>query len=249
MFYTFITIASAFLIIGYYDIELRIRSIFARSTLESRLSYVSWNAPRLFFALARHYLDFAFIFENAAGRPMPERFMVIGNHQSFLDIPVVFYYFAGYDVRFVSKKELGRWVPLISQVLRHQGHCLIDRHANQIQSMKRLDAFAHLSATKGWCPVIFPEGTRSRDGAVGTFHSAGVRRMLDLTPLPVVAIAIDGGWKISEMKSLANLKGARYRLRILGVYDVPANKKESAALLENAHTVISAQVDAWNARR
>jgi 1-acyl-sn-glycerol-3-phosphate acyltransferase len=246
--YTILTIAAAFLVIVYYDAELRLRSIFARRTLEGRLTHITWNAPRLFFALARSFLDFDFIFENAASRPLPDRFMLIGNHQSLLDIPVVFYFFAEHRIRFVSKKELGRWIPLISQVLRHQGHCLVDRHANQIRSMKMIDAFARRAARKGWSPVIFPEGTRSRDGTVRAFHSAGVRRMLDLAPAPMVTVAIDGGWRISEMGNLSKIKGARYRLKVLNVYDAPADKKESAALIEKAHQEISAQVDAWNGR-
>ena len=246
--YTFFTIAAAFLVIVYYDTELRLRSIFARRTLEARLARITWNAPRLFFALAKRFLDFNFIFENTASRPLPDRFMVIGNHQSLLDIPVVFYYFAKQRVRFVSKKELGRWIPLISQVLRYQGHCLVDRHANQIRSMKMIDAFARQAAREGWSPAIFPEGTRSRDGTVRRFHSAGVRRMLDLAPVPVVTVAIDGGWRIAEIGHLSNIKGARYRLRVLSVYDAPANKKESAALIEKAHSEISAQVNTWNGR-
>lgn len=246
--YTFLTIAAAFLVIVYYDAELRFRSVFARRTLEKRLAYITWNAPRLFFALARRFLDFDFIFEDTAGRPLPERCMIIGNHQSLVDIPVVFYYFSKRRVRFVSKKELGRWIPLISQVLRYQGHCLVDRHANQIKTMKRLDGFARRAEKEGWSPAIFPEGTRSRDGVVRAFHSAGIRRMLDLAPIPVVTVAIDGGWRISEMTNLSNIKGARYRLRVLNVHDAPADKKEAAALIAKAHAEISEQVRAWNGR-
>lgn len=246
--YTVFVILCAFFVIVYYDAEMRIRSIFFRSTLIPRLAYVTWNAPRLFFALAGHFLGFRFVFENGSPRPLPERFLVISNHQSLVDIPVLFYFFAPRNVRFVSKKELGRWVPLISQVLRYQEHCLIDRHANQIQSMKRLDAFARRCGEKGWNPVIFPEGTRSRDGRVKAFHSAGIRRMLDLAPVPVVSVAVDGGWKISDMHNLSNIRGATYRVRILNVYDAPLNKKDSATLVEAARAEISAQVDAWNAR-
>ncbi|MFA6505384.1 MAG: lysophospholipid acyltransferase family protein [Treponemataceae bacterium] len=248
MAYSLFVIACALLIIVYYDSETRLRSIFARKTLQKRLAYITWNSPRLFFALTGNFLGFKFIFENTAKRPIPKQFLIISNHQSLLDIPVFFFFFSKYHVRFVSKKELGRWIPLISQVLRYQEHCLVDRHANQIQSMKRLDAFARRSAKMGWSPLIFPEGTRSRDGYVLPFHSAGVRRMLDLAPMPVVTVAIDGGWKISDFASLAHIRGAQYRVRILNVYDAPQNKKESAALLETAREEISKQINEWNGR-
>lgn len=248
MAYTFFVIVCAMLIIVFYDAELRLRSIFARKTLQKRLSHITWNAPRLFFALARSFLGFRFKFDNVAKRPLPTQFLIISNHQSLLDIPVFFYFFSKYNVRFVSKKELGRWIPLISQVLRYQEHCLVDRHANQIQSMKRLDAFSRRAAKKGWSPLIFPEGTRSRDGYVLPFHSAGVRRMLDLAPMPVVTVAIDGGWKISDFASLSKIGGVQYRVRILNVYDAPQNKKESAELLETARAEISGQINKWNMR-
>ncbi len=246
--YSIFVIACALLVIVYYDAELRLRSIFARKSLDRSLARITWNAPRLFFALARTYIGFDFVFENAASRPLPKRFMIICNHQSLIDIPVMFYFFTKHNVRFISKKELGRWVPLISQVLRLQGHCLVDRKANQIKTMKRVDAFTRKADKRGWSPAIFPEGTRSRDGYVKSFHSAGVRRMLDLAPMPVITVAIDGGWKISDFTSLSNIRGARYRVRILNVYDPPSDKKESAALLERAHAEISNQVDAWNGR-
>lgn len=246
--YSIFVVLCALVVIFYYDAELRFRSIFARGTLDKRLDYVAWNAPRLFFALARRYIGVDFVFENSAARPLPERFMIVCNHQSLIDIPAVFYFFAAHRVRFVSKKELGRWIPLISQVLRYQGHCLVDRHANRIQTMKRVDAFTRKADSMGWSPAIFPEGTRSRDGYVKEFHSAGVRRMLDVAPMPVVSVAIDGGWKIRDFASLAKLEGTRYRIKILNVYDPPADKKESAALLEAARSEISAQVDAWNGR-
>jgi hypothetical protein len=67
---TFLTISAAFLVILYYDAELRIRSIFFRNTLQRRLAHITWNAPRLFFALAREFLGFEFIFEYGADRTL-----------------------------------------------------------------------------------------------------------------------------------------------------------------------------------
>jgi hypothetical protein len=69
--YTFLTIAAAFLVIVYIrrgtppSVHLR------QTDLDGRLARITWNAPRLFFALARRFLDFDFIFENAASRPSP----------------------------------------------------------------------------------------------------------------------------------------------------------------------------------
>jgi 1-acyl-sn-glycerol-3-phosphate acyltransferase len=58
---------------------------------------------------------------------MPDRCIVVSNHQSLLDIPILMHYFEP-DRRllFVAKKELGNGIPLISSVLRVGGHALID---------------------------------------------------------------------------------------------------------------------------
>ena len=48
-------------------------------------------------------------------------------------------------------------------------------------------------------PVIFPEGSRSKDGNLKTFHAAGFRRFLNAAPMPVAVCAVDGGWKISSL--------------------------------------------------
>ncbi len=234
-------------IVLYYEAELRIRSVFFRSSLYSRLEYVSWNSPRLFFALARHWMGLRFIFESDVKEPLPSQFLAVSNHQSLVDIPVFFYYFREKKPRFVAKKELGRGIPLISQVLRYQGHCLVDRHADRMKSMKTIESFAKKSAARSWSPVIFPEGTRSRDGRVGTFHPAGVRRILELAPMPVVSIAIDGGWRFAEFGQLAkNVRDGTFRVKVLKVHPAPTTRKEASALVGLLHEEISAQVEAWH---
>lgn len=250
MVLTVSVLLGVFMVVSYYDAELRLRSVLRRRGLQKRLDYITYNAPRLFFAVAR-YLDFRVILERSPEDDrLPERFLLVANHQSLIDIPVVFYRFRGKNIRFVAKKELGRWIPLISQVLRGQGHCLIDRQANRMQSMKTIDTFAKRAFRRGWSPVIFPEGTRSRDGTVGTFHAAGVRRTLELAPMPVVAVAIDGGWRLSTLDSLRNrLRGARYRLKVVKVYDTPSGKAEIGAVLNSARAEIAAQVEAWQGTR
>jgi len=248
MLHSISVLMCVFAVVFFYDAELRLRYVLYRRGLQERLDFITYNAPRLFFAVAKKYLDFRVIIEpSPEDERLPERFLVVCNHQSLLDIPVVFYRFRGKNIRFVAKKELGSWVPFVSQVLRYQRHCLIDRQANRIQSMKTIDSFAKRAGRNGWSPAIFPEGTRSRDGEVGTFHAAGVRRILELAPMPVAAVAIDGGWKVSTLGSLRkNVRHGRFRLRIVGVYEAPKGKAEIAGVLDAARTSIISQVERWH---
>ena len=74
--------------------------------------------------------------------------------------------------------------------------------------------------------MIFPEGTRSKDGEVGRIQR-GMRKILGETPLPVVVAALEGGWKIAKIKDLVrNLGEARFSLRVLSVTPVLSGKSD-----------------------
>jgi 1-acyl-sn-glycerol-3-phosphate acyltransferase len=248
MILSFMVFCCALTLVFVFDAELRLRALFARKSLPGRIAQITREAPRLFFALARTYLGFELRYEKPT-ETLPDRFMLVANHQSLMDIPVLFFLFGDHQVRFVSKKELGRGVPLISQVLRYQHHCLVQRHSNHVDSIKTIDRFARRVRRDGSSPVVFPEGTRSRDGIIQSFHSGGVRRIQELAPLPIVAVALDGGWKVSHLKGLiTNLRGGHYAVKAVRTYEAPKDKTETTAILESARAEIAAQIDTWNLR-
>ena len=131
--------------------------------------------------------------QNRLQDTLPERFLILSNHQSLVDIAVLAYAFPRHNVRFVAKKELGRGVPGISFMLRNGGHALIDRRGSFRESQAKLIQLARFSRREPVCPAIFPEGTRSREGRVKKFHSAAVRTILAHHPLPAVSVAVRRG--------------------------------------------------------
>jgi 1-acyl-sn-glycerol-3-phosphate acyltransferase len=175
-------------------------------------------------------------FENLSGQELPERFLLVANHQSLMDIPVCIALFPKNRVRFVAKRELGNGIPFVSLILRSQGHALVQRKGKASQAMRALLRFARRCEREGTCPVIFPEGTRSLDGALGPFHTAGVRKILAETPLPLVVAVLDGGWRIARIKDLfLNLRGARFRVRVVSVTPLLSAKKEVLDALDRAY--------------
>ena len=69
-------------------------------------------------------------------------------------------------------------------------------------------------------PILFPEGTRTRDGNVGKFYSAGFRKLNESTGLPIVACALDGGWEIRDIKKIMKKKkNGSYRVKVLKIYE------------------------------
>lgn len=202
-------------------------------------------APRVFSILS-FYKHFNFAGDKSNFFLLPKQYMIISNHQSLLDIPLYMNFFCERDLRFVAKVELSRNVPLISPMLRSQGHCFISRSGHTASSMKKIEQFARRVLGKNQIPVLFPEGTRSRDGSVGKFYSGGFRKLAAATKLPIALCALDGGWKMRNLPTIMRkLQNGFYRIKLLKVYDAPSTKEEAEKILKEAPRLIQAQLDEW----
>ena len=202
-------------------------------------------APRL-FAILYTYKRFHFWGYDNLKDKLPENFIIISNHHSLLDIPVFMKFLAGREMRFIAKDALGRHIPLVSEMLRTQEHCLIPRKAKPMEAMRYISDFGKRVIERNQIPILFPEGSRTRDGNVGKFFSAGFRQLTESTGLPVVVCALDGGWKLRDLKNIINnLKCGSYRVKILKIYDAPSTKEDCNMILEEARTLMQQQVEQW----
>ncbi|HEY3497924.1 MAG TPA: lysophospholipid acyltransferase family protein [Polyangiaceae bacterium] len=105
--------------------------------------------------------------ENAAG---DEAFVVMSNHQSLYDIPVLFQALRPRRLRMVAKSELFR-VPIWAGAMRAAGFVEVDR-GNRIAAMRSLER-AREAIRAGTSIWIAPEGTRSETGELGAFKKGG----------------------------------------------------------------------------
>lgn len=202
-------------------------------------------APRL-FAILRTYRHFIYWGYNETKEKLPEQFCVIANHQSLLDIPLFMKFFHEREIRFIAKDTLGRHIPLVSEMLRAHEHCLIPRKAKPMEAMRYIEKFGSRCVERNQIPIIFPEGSRTKDGQVNKFYSAGFRKLTESTNLPVVVCALEGGYKLRDLgKIFRNLKNGCYRVKVLKVYDCPKTKEECNEILEEARVLIQKQVDDW----
>lgn len=201
--------------------------------------------PRL-WKILHTYKKFNFwIYEDDFDK-LPEQFIVIANHQSLLDIPCFMNVFQKRELRFVAKDALGKNVPLVSRMLKVQQHCIIPRRAKPMDAMNLMSSFGKRVKEKNQIPVIFPEGTRTRDGEVGKFYSAGFRKLVESTNLPVVSFAIEGGYNLRDLtKFFKNLSRGAYRVKIMKIYDCPQTKEDCLNLLEESRNLINEQVHQW----
>jgi 1-acyl-sn-glycerol-3-phosphate acyltransferase len=90
--------------------------------------------------------------------------IIAANHISLLDAPLLSLALEPRrPARFLAKQELFR-IPLLGALLRAGGCIPVDRARPDIAAVRR--AMETLSA--GGCLVLFPEGTRSKDGRPGS---------------------------------------------------------------------------------
>lgn len=210
--------------------------------------FVVKKIVRKLFAVFSFFDTIKFCGYNDNKDKLPDQFLLISNHQGLIDIPVYMNFLRNYDLRFVAKKELGRHIPLVSEMLRSQKHCLVPRTGSPALAMKTLEKFGKQVVVEKNIPVIFPEGTRSRDGNVGNFYAAGFRKLSDITGLPVVVCALDGGWKFGKLnKIITDLHESVYRVKILKIYDAPQNKEEQVKILNESRELIINQLEEWRA--
>jgi 1-acyl-sn-glycerol-3-phosphate acyltransferase len=112
-------------------------------------------------------------------------YVFAANHQSIYDIPIVFTALP-LQLRIIAKDSLGQ-IPFLGWHLRRTGHLLVDRRHPGAGILKRM---SHLvSAARSL--IVFPEGTRSVDGAVGRFKGGTFLLAIDAA-LPVVPVSIAG---------------------------------------------------------
>lgn len=120
--------------------------------------------------------------------PANRAFVYMSNHQSHMDIPVIYATVPARSLRMVAKKELFR-IPLWNRVLRIAGFIEIDR-GDRAQAMASLDRAA-AQIRDGMSMWIAPEGTRSKTGQVGPLKKGGFHLALG-TGTPIVPVAIAG---------------------------------------------------------
>jgi 1-acyl-sn-glycerol-3-phosphate acyltransferase len=131
-----------------------------------------------------------------------QSYVIISNHQSQYDI-FVLYGWLGIDFKWVMKQEL-RKVPALGIACEKIGHIFIDR-SNTEAALRSLDE-AKSKIVDGTSVIFFPEGTRSRDGNLGTFKKGAFKMAFDLG-IPILPVTISGTRAILPTESFDLLPG------------------------------------------
>lgn len=128
--------------------------------------------------------------------PKERPLILISNHQSMFDIPPIIWGFRNHHPKFISKIELGKYIPSVSYNLRHGGSVLINR-SKRLQAAREIEKLGRYIENNHYAASIFPEGTRTKDGKIQPFKSAGVNALLKAAPSAVVVpLVIDGNYEL-----------------------------------------------------
>ncbi len=117
-----------------------------------------------------------------------ERYVVVANHESHLDVPALLVALKDHPLRFVAKQQLGK-IPIFGAALRRSGTVFVTR-GDARKDTSRLDA-AQAELLEDVSVLFFAEGTRSHDGELQPFKK-GAAAFAVKSGLPMVPVAIAG---------------------------------------------------------
>jgi 1-acyl-sn-glycerol-3-phosphate acyltransferase len=178
-------------LIIFHPIQWVCFNVFGYQAHKKSVDYLNFYLLRV-----ANFIGTTFKFENREDIPENRPLIVVANHQSLYDIIGIIWYLRKFHPKFVSKKELGKGIPSISYNLNHGGSVLIDRKdpKQAIPTIKKLADYIELYKRTA---VIFPEGTRSKDGKPKEFAQSGLKILCKYAPSAyVVPITINGSWKL-----------------------------------------------------
>lgn len=124
-------------------------------------------------------------------------YIFVSNHQSVFDIFVI-YGWLPIVFKWIMKNDLKK-IPLVGRACASAGHIFINR-SNAIAAQKSL-LEASEKLKKGNSVVVFPEGTRTRTGAMGRFKRGAFLLAKELD-LPIVPMTLSGSYERLPPSSL-----------------------------------------------
>lgn len=161
-----------------------------------------------------------------------ETCVFIGNHSSILDIPILLYT-VDRNLGFIAKKEMMK-IPVIGYWLEKTKSVPLDRD-NPRSAIKSINDGIN-NINEGCSMVIFPEGTRSKDGKIGEFKK-GSLKLATKSKVPIVPVSIDRASRSFE----DNRKFRPAKIKVVFGEKVDTknlSKEEEKSLTENIRNTI-----------
>jgi 1-acyl-sn-glycerol-3-phosphate acyltransferase len=140
-------------------------------------------------------------------------YVMVCNHQSMLDIMVLFRIFTHF--KWVAKKELFK-IPILGWTMTLNGYVKVDR-AHKSSHIKMLKECEN-NLERGNSIMVFPEGTRSEDGQLQQFKEGAFKLALDAKK-PILPIVLNGTSDSFPKTGIIFKKFSSIRIKILDPID------------------------------
>ena len=171
--------------------------------------------------------------------------LIVGNHQSLLDPAVVLAHAAPRLPAFVTRSRYAK-VPVVGASMAAIGCPVIDP-VRDARGAVRTVAEAAKKLDNGL--LIYPEGHRTRDGALLPWRPAGILAILAARRLPVYLVVSDGLWHNRRLVDLVfNVHRMQGRTEVLGPFAPPEEDAALPAFVESLRGNMAAHLEAMRAR-
>lgn len=172
-------------------------------------------------------------------------YVFVANHQSIYDIPCLFWNIP-FQLRIIAKESLGRF-PVLGPHLKRTGHMLVDRSK---PDRAKIAGWASRLTSNGLSLIVFPEGTRSRDGMMNKFKGGSILLAMQ-AGLPIVPISVVGSRHVMRKGELTTRPG-HVTLIVHDPIETTANPEPSVdevrQLADRVREIIRPPVEAEAAR-
>lgn len=129
-------------------------------------------------------------------------YIIMSNHQSLFDVWALIGRMP-LQLRWVVKSSIKK-MPLFGLALERMGHIYVDRKRLKDTSNGLNSAVQKIR--KGVSIVIFPEGTRSKDGMLQKFHRGGAAIAIQ-SGVPILPVTVNGSRFVLPKGTLALMPG------------------------------------------
>ena len=182
-------------------------------------------------------LDVDLVATGAERVPLGRAYVYMSNHQSHMDIPILYATLPSPTIRMLAKKELFE-IPIWGRGLRAAEFIEVDR-ANHVRAIKSIERAKEL-IRDGVSVWLAAEGTRSYDGRVGPLKKGGFHLATE-TDTPIVPVAIRGTIDILKRGTKVMNKGKHVEITIGAPIAVEGRSMDS--LVDEVRSFLIANVE------
>ncbi|MCL4542548.1 MAG: 1-acyl-sn-glycerol-3-phosphate acyltransferase [Deltaproteobacteria bacterium] len=126
-------------------------------------------------------------------------YLIVSNHQSYFDIFILLA-FINLNFKFIAKASLFK-IPFLGWSMKRLGYIPINKKSlkSALKTVKNVKSI--LKTSKDWSILIFPEGTRTKNGKLSNFKKGGLNKMI-MNSDYILPVAINGTYNILKKGSI-----------------------------------------------